>query len=295
MPRSPAQPGRRDLSHARAGSLRTLEFQLLWHHVRITTTSDDVVEALRYLVQSARQHVAVDEDISIDVVEADGGYEISRDGRIVATAPDALGVLDDVYARVYSSVFAVASAEGWIRVHAALVVVDGRRILLTGPAGVGKTTLALRLLFDGVRVDADESVLLRGGEALAVPRAFHVKGGTEEHIPELAALLASLPTLRADPPVTAFDPAAVGFAWSIEPAAVDAVVVLRRAPATILGPASAIDMAHSIVEDAFLLHEPKASVVREVSTVLHDAPCFRLDVADVGEASALVRGLVEQL
>jgi hypothetical protein len=265
--------------------------RLLWHEFTISTPSPAVLAALEFLVQAAAQRVDVRDEIAIAVVPAAGGFEIHQDRGPIVDAADASAVLDVVYRRVYQHVFDEASRQGWVRAHAALADVHGRRFVLAGAAGVGKTTLALRLLYDGEDVQGDESVLLRAGESIAVPRPFHLKPGSEAYVPEITELLPHLPTVAGDPPVSAFDPTRAGLRWEITPGTVDAVVVLEHADSTSLDHVGSTAVMHEIVEQVFLRHEPKATVVREIASVLREAPCYRLRIGDPAQASALVREL----
>ena len=59
--------------------------------------------------------------------------------------------------------------------HASAVAVDGRGVLILGPAGAGKTTLALELVARGARLIADDRVeLVREGDVvrLSPPRSI---------------------------------------------------------------------------------------------------------------------------
>ncbi|HEY3910585.1 MAG TPA: HPr kinase/phosphatase C-terminal domain-containing protein [Stellaceae bacterium] len=50
---------------------------------------------------------------------------------------------------------------GTILVHATAVAIDGEALLLRGPAGAGKSDLALRLIDGGARLVADDQAVLR--------------------------------------------------------------------------------------------------------------------------------------
>jgi hypothetical protein len=83
---------------------------------------------------------------------------------------------------------------GIFHLHAgALVAPDGGGILVSGPAGAGKSTLTLALLEAGCACLGDDAVFLsfRPGEpaVLAFPRPFHVAPRTAEAFPRIAALL----------------------------------------------------------------------------------------------------------
>lgn len=270
-----------------------LEFQLLWHAVAIRTESLDVVEALAFLAQQARQSVTVEATMRFDVQTTSRGHAIREERDIVDVVDSAHDVLDVLYRRVHDRAYAHASSQGWVRLHAGLATINGRRILAVGESGAGKTTLMLRLLFDGARVDGDEFVLLRGGAAIAYPRPLHLKHGMEAVIPELASIITRAPRLPQDPPIWAFDPTEFGWPWEIDEGGVDAVVVVERAhgAASSIEAVSATGVMQQVVEQVYPLHETKSVIIREVAAILQIAPCFRLRIGDVTEASRLLHQL----
>ena len=98
---------------------------------------------------------------------------VTEEGDLLATVATPEDAADVVHVRAHRHAFELASLSGWAQVHAAtvdLATTEGReRVLVVGPSGAGKTTLATRLLLDGADVQGDESVLVRRGESLAVP------------------------------------------------------------------------------------------------------------------------------
>lgn len=276
---------------ARSGSRPiALQFQLLWHDITIETSSPPVRDTLRYLVQHADQRMTPVRSMHYEVIGDADEFVVLEEGDELSTGLDRVAVLDVLYRRIHQRAFELASLRGWVRVHGAVVDLGGRRALLVGTSGVGKTTLSLRLLFDGVAVHGDESALVRDGRVLAVPRPFHLKPGVDDVVPEVAQLLAGLPCLDGDPPVRAFDPTTVGIAWTIDEAPVDDVVLVETArdEPSALATASATASMPDIVEEVFPNQETRGDVIREVSAVLRTARCHRLRLGDVGEASGLL-------
>jgi hypothetical protein len=168
----------------------------------------------------------------------------------VATPDDVLYVL---YQRVHRWVIDHLALAGWVHLHAALARIGDRRIVLVGPKGRGKTTLALRLLFDGFEVEGDESVFVRGADVVALPRRFHLKVGAEQIVPELAPLVDALPSTTGDgEPIRAFDPAIAGWPWRLSLGPIHAVAVLApRGQQARVVPASTGEVLPILLEQVF--------------------------------------------
>jgi hypothetical protein len=72
-------------------------------------------------------------------------------------------------------------ARGIYDLHAGAVVEPGGALLLfAGDSGVGKTTWTLAFVEAGAKYLGDDRVLLRGGDVLSYPRAFHLGPATLE-------------------------------------------------------------------------------------------------------------------
>lgn len=255
---------------------------------------DEVLDTLVPLLPRPRYPMPARAAMRYDVARSDGGcWVVREEGDVVTecTSPGAAG--DTVYVRAHRRAFELASLAGWSRVHAATVDIDGVRVLIVGPSGAGKTTLAVRLWFDGAGVQGDESVLVhRTGVSLAVPRAFHLKDGALDVIPELRRF-DGLPRVED---VTVLDPTLVRSPWELTEAGVDHVVLLARpgpgtgepAPAPRFGPAPAPVVLEALVQQAFPLCESKADLVRTLSSVAGSARGHR---ATAGEPGATVSAL----
>jgi ABC-type glutathione transport system ATPase component len=148
----------------------TLERRVLWHSLHVTGDRR-VVERLAALLPDARHPVPALRRAHYRVTATSDGIAVAEEGDALAVAENPEDAADLVHVRAHRRAFELASLAGWVRVHAATVDLDGTRVLIVGPSGTGKTTLATKLLVEGADVQGDESVLVRRGESLAVPRA----------------------------------------------------------------------------------------------------------------------------
>lgn len=179
--------------------------------------------ALAYLGHGVPDPLPVRKTLRYEV-RGTAPYLIHEEGDFLQEVASPEDVLFVVYSRIHRRAIERFVLSGWVVYHAALASVAGRRVLLLGDSGAGKTTLALRLLLAGHHVEGDELVLEREGKVLALPRAFHLKAGIERDVPEVAGVLESLPHM-ANGDVRALDPSRVGLEWSVAaPGPVDELV-----------------------------------------------------------------------
>jgi hypothetical protein len=75
--------------------------------------------------------------------------------------------------------FAAERLDGLVAIHAAMLVLDGRAIVVPGPSHSGKTTLALAAIDAGITVASDEYALvdLASGLVHGWPRPLRIRRG----------------------------------------------------------------------------------------------------------------------
>jgi hypothetical protein len=200
--------------------------------------------------------------------------------------PGPLAAIECAYRLVHDRVLRAA------RLHAAVVDVDGRRVLLAGRSGAGKTTLAARLLADGVAVLADEGAFVRDGLAVPLPRRWHVRQSTLEHVPLLRTARNTV-VLPYDPPLWTVDPADLNGPWRLEPARVDHVVLLEpvHRGESALVPAGTAAGIGELLAEALPYADRRDRTVRALARLLRDASCHRLRVGTLAGAAHLIRTL----
>ena len=271
----------------------TLDRRLLWHSL-VVEGDPQVVDHLAALLPDARHPVPALRTLRYAVDSTAHGYAILEEGDALARVATAEEAADVVHVRAHRRAFELASLAGWVRVHAATVDLDGVRVLVVGPSGAGKSTLASRLLLDGADVQGDESVLVRRGESLAVPRALHLKPGTDHVLPELASVLPSLPVVNQ---VTVLDPARFGRPVDLRVAPVAHVVLLAERssqPDAVITctPVDGGTVLEALLTDAFPLTETKARMVSVLAGAMVSARGHRLASGPPGAMVAALRGAI---
>lgn len=270
----------------------TVEFQLLWDEVAVEVPDELIGDALLAVTSFPQQPMSPCRSMAYRVGRSRDGYTIDEEGDRAATVATADEVRDVVHSRAHRRAFELASLKGWVRLHGALVDLDGARVLVTGPSGAGKTTFSTRLLLDGADVQGDESVLLRDGESVAVPRPLFLEPGIAGPVPDLADLLPNLPRLGE---VAVLDPAAqLGAAWELRIAPIDHVVVLDPGAGSVTcEPASTREVLPRLAQELFPVTETKAVMLRALTAMLTTARCHRLRIGDPREMANALRDVID--
>jgi hypothetical protein len=274
--------------------IAALERRLLWHSLTVEGDAR-IVDHLASFLPDARHPVPALRELHYAAIQTSDGFTVIEEGDALATATSPEEAADVVHVRAHRRAFELASLSGWARVHAAtvdLATTAGRRsrVLVVGPSGAGKTTLATRLLLDGADVQGDESVLVRRGESLAVPRALHLKPGAARVLPELAAVLPELPLIGD---VSVLDPARVGRPVTLRIAPIEHVVVLAGSPHGLADDATCTPLdggavLEALLTDAFPLTETKGRMVSVLAGAIVSAHGHRLTA---GPPDAMVEAL----
>ncbi len=244
-------------------------FQLLSCWVNIRYEDPALQRTFRYLAECARQSFEVRKSLTYEV-RGTGPYDILEEGDPLNCVLRRADVLDVVYGRVYRRTLERFVLAGWVALHAALATINGRRTMILGHKGVGKTTLATRLLFAGHAVEGDEMALVRDGLALALPRAFHLKPDIDRFVPEVAGIVGDLPKAFAGPvEISALEPSEYGFDWTIAVAPVDRVVWItpNHGGGTELKPRSSFATIRCIIECSLGWGEAREALVAAASSL----------------------------
>jgi len=187
-----------------------------------------------------------------------------------------------------------AHAHSWLVLHAAAVARDGRAVLLPGPPGAGKSTLAAALALSGWRLLSDELALLSLDASAVMPldRPANLKNRSIDVIRGRFAAAVFGPTMAdtAKGRVALLkNPAASG-----PPAAPVAIVVpcFAAGEAAILEPMAKADACLLLGEHSFNYSILGRRGFEAAARLVESCGCWRLTYGDLDRALPLVAGLL---
>lgn len=142
--------------------------------LELTVEDDTLFALLRPMIAhlDAPMQTRADSQIAVTGPSQEGQYELHLDGELRDMGPDIF------YARHMAlegiALASLATPECFALLHAAAVSVQGTGVLLSGPSGVGKTTLLLGLLSAGADFVSDDIVPIVGSDAVVMPVPFAI-------------------------------------------------------------------------------------------------------------------------
>jgi len=257
----------------------------------IHTESEELVRRLDFIIHEAEQCLSPIKDASYEFNVRDDVYEIRRDGNLCFSSDDLPDTIFNLQWLIHK--VALEDVTESIRIHAGCGELHGRRFLVAGDKGTGKTTLMVRLLFEGFRVVGDELVLVRDGKATPFPRRFHIKQDSVKLLPELEGLFDSLPYNRTDygHKMFSFAPQDAGFGWKIDDGEVRAIFYLEpnHGGDTHMVECPKYLMAQKIMPMTFLSESDDHMKIGELCGIIDRADCYVLHLGDLeGAVSTLL-------
>jgi hypothetical protein len=266
-------------------------WQLLWHRIDIETDDETVSTALSAIQQEAHHDEPATQRTAFRITRTGTGSLLIEGSGTTVSCASTTEVLEHVFRDVYQRCFDAACHNGWVRVHGALVELDEAVVLLIGPSGAGKTTLALRLGLSGAVVQSDENTLIRGGRAIGIPRRFHAKADAPGRIDALATGAGTTPVAGTE--VLAVDPSVLGVSWRVRERPVDHVVCISDVgAATTLAVMDSGMALGELLAQVLPSGETHRTIAREVASLIGAAHCAMLTGAGDLGAVELLRDFV---
>ena len=267
-----------------------LTLELLGVPVRIRCSHPEAAARLAVCyARSGRPVTANGGAIGAELEEQAGSWTARVSGR---EAVEAHELVEAVRALHHELMHAVMLREPELfYVHAGVVALDGRAVVLPGLSQAGKSTLVLAFLCAGARLLSDELLAFdpRSGCALPFPRAIKVRDPCLPYFPQLEASFVGQGEGRFLP-FDALGPDAVA-----GPTSVRAVVAPRwdgDVP-TELEPTSEGQMLLELTRSALNFGTHRTQSLDHLTNLVRGAACFRLSWREPHEAVALVRGALD--
>jgi hypothetical protein len=227
------------------------------------------------------------QDFNITIDACDSGYLIKQDGGLIgeqASPHDVAGALHKQLVMLSLADFPRSPL-----IHAASLTRLGRRLLLVGPKGGGKTTLTLKLIQQGYEVEGDENVFVAGDAVAARPRALRVKQSTSTLYPAIGEALREAAYYQNENSLRIYnvDPRKAGASrWRIEMGRADTVVLLRpnHNGNSSLRPISPLLLVREVISETAFRERHRAQALANIAKLISGAEGFELSLGDLDGA-----------
>jgi hypothetical protein len=266
--------------------------------VTLATNNDDVFQALRYLECEPEIAGTNAKPLFISVEPHRSYYRIMQQGVLVREQMTPQAVCETLHAELMLLSF--ADFPNAPLIHAASLRRDGRRILLVGPKGGGKTILTLYLIRVGYEIEGDENVFVTPDGVAPRPRGLRVKRSSISFVPHLAETLSDAAFYEDAIGMRIYNlnPRLAGAScWRIERGKVDAVVLIRpnHGGYSSLRPVTALNLVREVMVECALAETGRAAAVGAIAKVIGGAQGFDLSLGEIAGAVRCIDEVCGQL
>lgn len=257
-------------------------------HRRVTIQADkaDLHRAARYLECDPEIDGYSFEESLVRLEVAGDICRIVENGKVLQRQFHDRAVIEFLYGHLFEK--SIQDYPDAPIIHAACLRRDGRRLLLVGAKGSGKTTLTLRLMLAGYEIEGDENVFLHGDGAVARPRALHVKQSALRLVPELANAISQRPFFEdyLGQRIYNIDPRCVGSPWRIGYGPVDLVILLRpnHGGSSSIRPVPSMALVREIMPETAFPPSGRGAAVGALVSMCARARGFDLSLGDHAQA-----------
>jgi len=256
------------------------------------------LEQVNFIAQDAQQDFPLVHELEYEVRAQGGQYCIFENGSLYFATSNITSFTQHLSLRIHERAF--EDFAYCVRIHAGCGEYRGNRFLVIGDSGAGKTTLMVRLLFEGFKVGGDELVLLSGGESFPFPRRFHVKEHSLPLLPELRNYIEKdYPHIDEvnEKKIYAFSPSDAGFNWEIRKQQIAALFYLEpnRAPETEINYCPKFLMVQKTMPRTFfsVIHEHKK--IGELCRLVDQSSCYSLQLGSLDGAVDQIRKVLDRV
>ena len=266
----------------------------LQRRIVLRTGDADVYAALRYLECEPEVEGDAPRDLEIRIEPEGGHFRVAEEEGPVTEHMTADAVVGYLHLRLFR--LAVDERPESPLLHAACLRKEGRRLLLVGTEGAGKTTLTLRLRLAGYDIEGDENVFINAGSVIARPRGLRVKEGTLLQLPQIADRITQAPHLRDlnDRKIYNLDPRVLGGSWEIRSGPVHRIVLLRanHGGGSSIRPLAPLAAAREIMAEIGFPETGRGRAVAALANLTAGAKAFDLSLGEPVHAVALIDHLM---
>lgn len=255
---------------------------------RFLLRTDDAAmqDAMRYLECDPEIAGAAPTDTIVRIDLAQRIYRIFEDDVLRSEQFGTRGAVEFLLGLIFDA--STADAPGTALLHAACLRRNGRRLLLVGAKGNGKTTLTLRLQSVGYQIEGDENVFVHGARVVARPRGLHVKESSLRLLPELAGLVPRLGYLTdyLGQRIYNLDPRLLGGEWRIEEGRADLIIMLRgnHGGYSSIRAMPTLTLAREIMQEVGLPPQSRGAAIGAIVALCSGAKGYDLSLGDHGRA-----------
>jgi hypothetical protein len=273
-------------------------FSVLHFLIRIETDCGELKRGLEDIKVRAKPDRLVSRHLDLKIHREDGRYIVWEGQEPVITCPDPK--LTTVYLSLWINHRICGELTG-LMIHGGCGTFQGKRFLLCGEKGTGKTTMLCRMLFEGVQIHCDETVFLDEDGAEPFPGKFHLKEGSIPLVLQLEPIrlrLSSYPVLSyGGGNFYFFDPSDAGFEWEVSKAKVDAFFYMEpeRSESSQIVPCSKYLMVAKILGQTLNLEKDPRSQIHWLCKAVDAGVCHALQINDLEGGAEIIKGALKNL
>ena len=185
--------------------------------------------------------------------------------------------------------------------HAASVVAEGRRFIFLANKSTGKTTICLKCLAAGFRVEGDEHVAILETGVMSRARTLRIKQSSLGMVPELDDIIRNCPAIHDwnGDRIYSMAPRTVDGQWQIEEGDAHFLVFLsaNHGGATTIRPMASDVAFESLLEMSFLPEHGRGAAVARLHRLTRQCQVVEMQLGDLDRAIWHLRQLarVKQL
>jgi hypothetical protein len=262
----------------------------LARRIVLATEDENVHQALRYLECAPEIEGGTPSEHEIRIEPYRSYYRVRTPDGAVREQLTVAGLIDHLHRELFA--LAIDERPRALLLHAACLRKDGRRLLMVGTEGAGKTTTTLRLMLAGFEIEGDENVFVDAQGVIARPRGLRVKQGALAQLPQIAAAIARAPCLsdHRDRKIYNLDPRSLGARWQIRQGAADVILLLRanHGGGSSIRPLAPLAAAREIMAEIAFPEIERGRAVAALARLTGRARAFDLSLGDPERAVALI-------